>query len=68
MPIYEFACRDCGTVFEKLVRSASSQPELSCPSCQSQDVKKKLSTFAANVKGGSGGAWSSSASCGSGSV
>lgn len=67
MPIYEFACRSCGTVFEKLVRSASAQQELTCPSCQSHDIKKKLSTFAANVKG-SGGGLSAGSSCSSGSV
>jgi putative FmdB family regulatory protein len=67
MPIYEFACRDCGIVFEKLVRSASAQQELTCPSCQSHDIKKKFSTFAANVKGSSS-ALSGGSSCGPGSV
>ncbi len=43
MPIYEYACRDCGSEFEALVR-ASSVPE--CPQCHSTELAKKLSVFA----------------------
>jgi putative FmdB family regulatory protein len=44
MPIYEYACRDCGHEFETLVRG-SEQP--SCSHCASPDLEKKLSVFAA---------------------
>lgn len=40
MPIFEYACRDCGKEFETLVR-ASTTPE--CPHCHSQALDKLLS-------------------------
>jgi putative FmdB family regulatory protein len=43
MPIYEYACHQCGNEFEALVRS-DTVPE--CPSCQSRQLDKKLSVFA----------------------
>ena len=43
MPIYEYACKDCGEGFETLVRSGST-PE--CPRCHSTQLDKQLSTFA----------------------
>jgi len=43
MPIFEYACNDCGHEFEALVRS-STVPE--CPSCHSKELKKLLSVFA----------------------
>ncbi|HET7746486.1 MAG TPA: zinc ribbon domain-containing protein [Vicinamibacteria bacterium] len=44
MPIYEYACRDCGRRFERLVR-AFGEP-VACPACASGAVEKLLSTFA----------------------
>lgn len=46
MPIYEYACQDCGKEFEALVRS-STVPE--CPSCHSTQLAKKLSVPAPAV-------------------
>ena len=43
MPIYEYACQDCGNAFELLVRSDT---HLACPSCQSTQLEKQLSVFA----------------------
>jgi len=43
MPIYEYACQDCGREFEKLVRS-DTVPE--CPQCHSTQLEKRLSVFA----------------------
>jgi putative FmdB family regulatory protein len=43
MPIYEYACRDCGHDFEALVRS-STVPE--CPHCHSTALDKQLSVVA----------------------
>ncbi len=43
MPIYEYACRDCGREFEALVRS-DTVPE--CPQCHSTQLDKQLSVFA----------------------
>ena len=44
MPIYEYACQDCGHEFEALVRS-STVPE--CPQCHSTQLAKQLSAPAA---------------------
>ena len=43
MPIFEYACHDCGQQFETLVRSGTT-PE--CPSCHSTELDKQLSVFA----------------------
>jgi putative FmdB family regulatory protein len=64
MPLFEYVCEECDQSFEELVRS-STQVVL-CPSCTSQQVKKKISTFASKITGGSssgGSSISSSASC-----
>lgn len=44
MPIYEYACADCGREFETLVRNGSPP---ACPQCQSNHLNKKLSVFSA---------------------
>lgn len=43
MPIYEYACPQCGHAFEALVRS-DTVPE--CPNCHSTELEKQLSVFA----------------------
>jgi putative FmdB family regulatory protein len=53
MPLYEFDCLSCGQSFEKLVRSAGAIKEVVCPICGQTHIQKKLSTFAANIKGSS---------------
>lgn len=53
MPIFEFVCTECGWPFEELVRSASVVSEVVCPACNSQNVTKKISTFASKIAGGS---------------
>lgn len=49
MPIFEYACRQCGNEFETLVR-ASDTP--CCSRCSSEDLDKKLSVFAAQTAAG----------------
>jgi len=44
MPIYEYACRDCGERFEKLVRRFGEG--VACPSCAGANVDRQLSVFA----------------------
>ncbi len=70
MPIYEFVCAECGQPFETLVLYASRVKEITCPSCHSQQVTKKVSTFASPLSGGSSISFnnSSSASCSTGNV
>jgi putative FmdB family regulatory protein len=67
MPIYEYVCRDCGTKYDKFVRSASSEVKLKCPKCGSVEGDKAFSAFSARTNGGgvsSGPAVSSAPACG----
>lgn len=48
MPLFEYACRDCGHHFEYLTRQGQSP---SCPACTSTALEKQLSTFAVNTAG-----------------
>lgn len=52
MPIFEFECSQCHTDFEELVRNSEAASKVECPNCGGRKVKKKLSTFAARVNGG----------------
>jgi putative FmdB family regulatory protein len=44
MPIYEYACMECETHFEELVRNA--EQAVACPDCGAANVLKQMSTFA----------------------
>lgn len=43
MPIFEYACQDCGRQFEALVRTDTVP---ACPKCRSNHLEKQLSVFA----------------------
>ncbi|MGW8194286.1 MAG: FmdB family zinc ribbon protein [Desulforhopalus sp.] len=45
MPIYEYKCDNCGTIFEVLTLSASDNGPVICTSCNSDKVAKVLSTI-----------------------
>jgi putative FmdB family regulatory protein len=51
MPIYEFICEECFEEFEKLVGFKQSEIDLNCPSCGSDLIRKKISSFAALASG-----------------
>ena len=62
MPLYEYACRDCGREFEALVRG-DEKPV--CPHCESRKLDKLLSVAAGHVaKGKSGAAAEMPGGCG----
>ena len=44
MPLFEFDCVTCGQEFEVLVRGGEAP---SCPTCDSKELKKRLSVPAA---------------------
>ncbi len=44
MPIYEYDCQSCNSMFELLVRN---QQTPTCPECQSDELTKRLSVTAA---------------------
>ena len=63
MPIFEYACDDCGTKFEQLVRRSVESDTVRCPNCGQDHLTTQYSTFAAHA----GGAKSEAAAdCGSG--
>ncbi|MGB9879503.1 MAG: FmdB family zinc ribbon protein [Anaerolineae bacterium] len=64
MPVFEFKCKDCGRVFETLVRSTDE--ETSCPACGSKSLARLLSRFSARSGSQAIGGGSCS-SCSSGS-
>ncbi len=70
MPLFEFVCADCGQPFEELVLSAGKVAEIVCPACQSQNVTKKISTFASKFSGSGPISFGrpAEASCSTGSV
>ena len=47
MPIYEYACRDCKSEFEVLLRGGGDQPD--CPSCGGASLDRLLSVPAAHT-------------------
>lgn len=62
MPLFEYMCVRCGTVFEQLVRSGGHQ-EIVCPKCQSINVQKQFSSFAVGGSSSKGGMSSSGPAC-----
>ena len=50
MPIYEFACQDCGHEFEK-IQSFSDSSTPACPNCLGVHVQRRLSAPAIHFKG-----------------
>ncbi|HVS04292.1 MAG TPA: zinc ribbon domain-containing protein [Thermoanaerobaculia bacterium] len=47
MPLYEYACRDCGERFEVLQRLGEGGERLTCPRCGAPRPERRVSTFAA---------------------
>lgn len=41
MPTYEYRCQTCGEQFEKRAESGQEDETVKCPSCHSQDTRKK---------------------------
>jgi putative FmdB family regulatory protein len=58
MPIYEYLCRKCGKIFEKIQKINEGGEHLTCPSCGGKKPEKVLSSFSSS-KGSD-----SSSSCG----
>ncbi len=68
MPIFEFECNECQEPFEELVRSTYKIEEITCPECGGHQVRKKISTFASKMAGGTSFSLNSSASANCGPV
>ena len=71
MPIFEYDCKACGVTFETLVRNSTraagavvAAEKVACPRCNSRKIKRRVSTCAHAVAGGSSTPKSAGASCG----
>ena len=51
MPLYEYACADCGHLFEILQRLGDDAGGLTCPRCEAESLEKQFSTFASASDG-----------------
>ncbi|MBW2465766.1 MAG: zinc ribbon domain-containing protein [Deltaproteobacteria bacterium] len=54
MPIYEYRCKDCDTVFETFVSSISDSDKVVCKKCAGKNVEKQISTFTSHLPGNAG--------------
>ncbi|HEX8832935.1 MAG TPA: zinc ribbon domain-containing protein [Abditibacteriaceae bacterium] len=64
MPIYEYRCASCETVFEELVSTGDEREALPCPSCSSRETRRLLSVFSGHSGSGSQPGASKGHSCG----
>lgn len=64
MPIYEYACDDCGTKFEKLVRRSTEAQPVNCPACGRDHLTTQYSTFSARGASAKETACAPSGGCG----
>ena len=46
MPIYEFFCPDCNTVFNFFSRRINTERQPDCPKCGKKKIQRQMSTFA----------------------
>jgi putative FmdB family regulatory protein len=49
MPLFEYACRNCGHRFEYLTREGQSPR---CPTCAGSELERQLSVFAVSSSSG----------------
>jgi len=54
MPLYEYRCKKCGEVFDKIRRISEADIEVTCPRCKSEETERQFSTFATGGCGASG--------------
>ncbi len=47
MPIYEFYCRNCNTIYNFFSKSVNTEKVPNCPKCKDAALKRKVSLFAA---------------------
>jgi putative FmdB family regulatory protein len=55
VPIYEFYCEDCHTVFSFLSRSFDTERRPGCPKCERERLERQVSLFAISKGRGEGG-------------
>ena len=57
MPLFEYKCKNCNSIFEILNKSQTTTDEVYCPNCKSNNSEKLISVFSAlnTSKSGSSG-------------
>jgi putative FmdB family regulatory protein len=50
MPIYEFYCDDCNTIFNFFARSINTRKKPKCPRCRQRTLTRMMSAFAVTGK------------------
>jgi putative FmdB family regulatory protein len=50
MPIYEYRCRKCGKLFEKIQKVGEGGDSLKCPDCGGKKPEKVLSSFSSSKR------------------
>ena len=66
MPIYEYCCTACGTVFARLQSVSNPGKDIPCPKCECTDTERVLSTFAAGPSSSGASSHPSAPGCGGG--
>jgi putative FmdB family regulatory protein len=46
MPVYEFYCDDCHTIFNFLSRRVNTEKRPACPRCEKPELERRVSSFA----------------------
>ncbi len=46
MPIYEFYCEDCNTIFNFYSKSVNTSKKPKCPKCKTKTLSRQMSAFA----------------------
>ena len=59
MPIFEYDCKECGSISEILVGVSADEPDIVCDNCGSTKLEKKISAANFAVAGARSGARSS---------
>ncbi len=62
MPMYEYRCPDCGTVFTKMRPMSQADAPTECEQCGGRNAQRMLSRIAA-VRRGDGAGTSSAGGC-----
>ncbi len=55
MPIYEFYCEDCNTIFNFFSKSVNTTKKPKCPLCKTKTLSRQMSAFAFTGKAKEGG-------------
>ena len=52
MPIYEFFCKDCNTIFSFFSKSVNTRKRPTCPRCKGRPLERQMSAFAFTGRAG----------------